>query len=147
MTEKQVFLMEIDAERRQAMTAVANAPSNFTVEVKPTKRTDDQNRRFHAMVGDITAARIPWAGKLRNEAEWKVLLVSGHAAATKDGSGDIVPGLESEFVNLRESTALMSIKRGASLIEYTRAWGDLKGVIWTEPVPAESGNAEELSVR
>jgi hypothetical protein len=131
--EKQVFLMEIDAERRQAMSAVANAPSNFTVEVKPTKRTDDQNRRFHAMIGDIARARIPWAGKVRTAEQWKVLLVSGHAAATKDGSGDIVPGLESEFVNLRESTALMSIKRGASLIEYTRAWGDMRDVVWSEP--------------
>src|SRR4051812_2790179 len=108
MNEKRVFLMEIDEERRQALTAVANAPSNFTVEVKITKRTDDQNRRFHAMVGDIARAGIPWAGKTRSAEEWKVLLVSGHAAATKDGSGDIVPGLESEFVNLRESTALMS---------------------------------------
>jgi hypothetical protein len=131
--EKQVFLMEIDAERRQAMSAVANAPSNFTVEVKPTKRTDDQNRRFHAMIGDIARARIPWAGKVRTAEQWKVLLVSGHAAATKDGCGDIVPGLESEFVNLRESTALMSIKRGASLIEYTRAWGDMRDVVWSEP--------------
>jgi hypothetical protein len=133
MNEKRVFLMEIDEERRQALTAVANAPSNFTVEVKITKRTDDQNRRFHAMVGDIARAGIPWAGKTRSAEEWKVLLVSGHAAATKDGSGDIVPGLESEYVNLRESTALMSIRRGASLIEYTRAWGDMHGVHWTEP--------------
>ncbi len=146
MNDKQVFLMEIDAERRQAMAAVANAPSHFTVEVKPTKRTDDQNRRFHAMVGDIARARIPWAGKVRTAEQWKVLLVSGHAAATKDGSGDIVPGLESEFVNLRESTALMSVKRGASLIEYTRAWGDLKSVVWTEPMPTASGFAEEHAV-
>jgi hypothetical protein len=85
------------------------------------------------MIGDIARARIPWAGKVRTAEQWKVLLVSGHAAATKDGSGDIVPGLESEFVNLRESTALMSIKRGASLIEYTRAWGDMRDVVWSEP--------------
>jgi hypothetical protein len=39
-----------------------------------------------------------------------------------------VPGLEGEFVNLRESTALMSIKRGASLIEYTQAFAAEHGV-------------------
>lgn len=144
MDVKQVFLMEVDAERRLAMTAVANAPSGFTVEVKPTKRTDDQNRRFHAMVGDIARARIPWAGKVRTAEQWKVLLVSGHATATKDGSGDIVPGLESEFVNLRESTALMSVRRGASLIEYTRAWGDMNGVAWSEPLDVDS--PEEHSI-
>ena len=34
----------------------------------------------------------------------------------------IVPGLEGEFVNLRESTAAMSKSRGSSLIEYTMAF-------------------------
>jgi hypothetical protein len=48
-------------------------------------------------------------------------MVSGHAVATKE-EAEIVPGLEGEFINIRESTALMSIKRGSSLIEYTLAW-------------------------
>lgn len=38
-----------------------------------------------------------------------------------DGA-DMVPGLESEFVNLRESTANMSVARSSSLIEYVVAW-------------------------
>ena len=47
--------------------------------------------------------------------------MSGHAVATK-AEVEIVPGLEGEFINLRESTALMSVKRSASLIEYTLAY-------------------------
>ena len=34
----------------------------------------------------------------------------------------MVPGLESEFVNVRESSAHMSIARMTSLIEYIHAW-------------------------
>lgn len=34
----------------------------------------------------------------------------------------MVPGLEGEWCNLRESTAQMSIKRMASLIEYALAY-------------------------
>jgi hypothetical protein len=139
-TRTRTFILSVGNERRQAMAAVAEAPSDFTVELKPTKRTDDQNRRFHAMVGDIARSWLPWAGKRRSAAQWKVLLVSGHAVATKDGSGEIVPGLESEFVNLRESTALMSVRRGASLIEYTRAFGDMNGVAWSEPETEEMGS-------
>ena len=60
-------------------------------------------------------------GKPRSAAQWKVLLVSGHAVATKN-EAEIVPGLEGEFVNLRESTALMSVKRSSSLIEYATAY-------------------------
>jgi hypothetical protein len=36
----------------------------------------------------------------------------------------MVPGLEGEFVNLRESTAQMGIKRMISLIEYSQAYLD-----------------------
>lgn len=44
----------------------------------------------------------------------------------------MVPGLENEFVNLRESTALMSVRRSASLITYTLAFCDMHGVRLSE---------------
>jgi hypothetical protein len=56
-----------------------------------------------------------------------VLLVSGHAVATKESS-EIVPGLENEFVSIREKTSSMSKKRGASLIEYTLAFCVMRGI-------------------
>ena len=113
------FVLSHDLARRRAVAAVAEAPERFTVKVEPPKRSDDQNRKFHAICGDL--AGLPWAGKPRSAAEWKVLLVSGHAVATKEGA-EVVPGLEGEFINIRESTAAMSKKRGASLIEYAQAF-------------------------
>lgn len=95
-------------------------------------RTLPQNAKFHAICGDLAKSKLPWAGKPRSEKEWKVLLVSGHATATKEGS-EMVPGLEGEFINLRESTALMSIKRGASLIEYCLAFCAMNGVELSDP--------------
>ena len=103
------------------------AGHRMTCEIKPETRTNDQNAKFHAICGDIAKAKFPWAGKPRTAQQWKVLLVSGHAVATKEDS-EIVPGLENEFVSIRESTALMSIKRGASLITYTLAFCDLNGI-------------------
>lgn len=50
-----------------------------------------------------------------------VNLACGHAIAT-GGSADLVTGLEGETVNIRESTAKMSVARMASLIEYVLAW-------------------------
>jgi hypothetical protein len=101
-----------------------------TLVVKPEGRSLDQNAKFHAQCEDFARAGIEWAGKRRNAAEWKVLLVSGHAVATKEGA-EMVPGLEGEFVNLRESTARMSKARSSSLIEYTNAMGANKGVVFT----------------
>jgi hypothetical protein len=87
---------------------------------EPT-RSLEQNAKFHAICTDISRAGIEWAGKRRNASQWKVLLVSAHAVTTKEGA-EIVPGIEGEFVNIRESTALMSKARGSSLIEYALAF-------------------------
>jgi hypothetical protein len=95
--------------------------------VKPETRSLEQNAHFHALCDVIAKSGHKWMNKTRNAAQWKVLLVSGHAVATND-EVDIVPGLEGEFVNLRESTALMSIKRSSSLIEYTLAFMAHNGI-------------------
>jgi hypothetical protein len=60
-----------------------------------------------------------------------VLLVSGHTKAT-EGEVEFVPGLEGEFVNIRESTARMSVSRASSLIEYAIAFCESNGVELTE---------------
>ena len=124
---RKAFVLANPLRRRAAMTAVAEAPEGYRVEVREPKRTDGQNERFHALIGDIAASGMEWAGKRRSAAQWKVLMVSGHAHATKEGS-EICPGLEGEFVSIRESTALMSIKRGSSLIEYATAFAVTNGV-------------------
>ena len=125
--DKRIFILAHREARSRAVDSVQHAPDGWKVTVEPPKRTGEQNAAFHALCSDLAAARIPWAGKPRSTAEWKVLLVSGHAMATKEGS-EMVPGLEGEFVNLRESTALMSKARGSSLIEYARAFCDAHNV-------------------
>jgi len=97
------------------------AGHRLVVEIRPENRSLDQNAKFHAICTDIAKSGMQWAGKERSAEQWKVLLVSGHATATKLGS-EMVPGLEGEFLNLRESTAHMSIARASSLIEYTLAF-------------------------
>jgi hypothetical protein len=123
----EAFVLSNELRRQAALRAIEAAPLDYRVVIKEPKRTDGQNDRFHAMCSDIANSGFEWAGKRRNSAAWKVLLVSGHAAATKEGF-DMVPGLEGEFVNIRESTALMSIKRGASLIEYVSAFCANNGI-------------------
>lgn len=119
-----LFFMVHDEARRRAIQAVQEAPEGYRVEVSEPKRNGDQNAKFHALCSDIARSGFQWMGKARTADEWKVLLVSGHAVATKLGA-EIVPGLEGEFVNIRESTARMSKSRASSLIEYTIAWMEI----------------------
>jgi len=127
MSDARIFVMAHDEARRRAVEAVRTAPPGFVVRVEPPKRSGDQNAKFHALCSDIARSGFAWAGKPRTAAEWKVLLVSGHAAATKQGA-EMVPGLENEFVNLRESTARMSRARSSSLIEYALAFATAHGI-------------------
>jgi hypothetical protein len=111
-------MAHIDATWRQA----ARDGKPLRVRVGTAKaRTLEQNARFHALCDDLAQSGLPWAGKPRTADAWKVLLVSGHAQATKAGA-EMVPGLEGEFVNVRESTASMSATRLSSLIEYAEAF-------------------------
>lgn len=127
MSDKQLFVLAHSEARRRAMSAVADAPEGFRVMVEPPKRNAEQNAKFHAICSDLAKSGIPWAGKPRTAAQWKVLLISGHATVTKEGA-EMVPGLEGEFVNIRESSALMSVKRASSLIEYALAFQAMQAV-------------------
>jgi len=121
VTESRRFILAHDIARQRAMEAVRKAPAGFEVLVKEATRKAGQNAKFHAICSDLAKSGLEWAGKKRSSAQWKVLLVSGHAVATKEGA-EMVPGLEGEFVNVRESTALMSVNRSSSLIEYAVAF-------------------------
>lgn len=127
MADKRVFKLVHTQARRLAVEAVQTAPDGYCVTVSEPTRSLEQNAKFHAICSDFAKSQAAWAGKRRTAAEWKVLLVSGHSVATKEGA-EIVPGIEGEFVNIRESTAAMSKGRGASLIEYALAFASNNGV-------------------
>lgn len=112
--------------------ALLFAEKRLIVEVKEATRSELASAKFHAMCGDFAKSGIQWAGKRRTLAQWKVLLISGHAIATKQGA-EMVPGLENEFVNIREESSKMSVERMASLIQYTQAMGDQLGVKFSAP--------------
>ena len=115
--------------RLAAMTAVMEAPEGWFVRIVPPTRSLDQNAKFHAAVADIAKAMPEWNGQKMTEDDWKALLVVSHAIATRGEAPRIVPDLEnSGYVQLRESTASMSVARSSSLIDYTVAWATAKGI-------------------
>lgn len=118
---KQRYIMSHELARQRAIDAVRNAPAGYVIEIREPTRTLDQNAKFHAICSDVEKAGAKWMNKPMTAQQWKVLFVSGHAVASGSGA-EVVPGLEGEFVNIRESTARMSKNRGASLIEYVLAW-------------------------
>jgi hypothetical protein len=120
--------------RHGAIEAIRNAPDGYIVTIKEPTRTIEQNAKLHAIFSSLAKSGLTWAGKPRTLEQWKVLLVSGHAIATKQGA-EMVPGIENEFVNIRESTAAMSKPRLASLIEYAEAFCAQNGIETVHQTP------------
>lgn len=131
---KQTIFLRTKQQQQAAINSILATPLDkdkpVTIRITDYKRNLDQNAKFHAMLADI-ARQVQWCGKWLKPEQWKVLLISGHAVATKQ-EADVLPGLEGEYVNIRESSAQMSVKRMASLIEYTTAWAIGQGVRFTD---------------
>lgn len=117
---KQLFQLSHPVARRNAANAVMQAEDGYMVEIKPRTRSLDQNAMLHALFTEASKSAT-WQGRKLTPMQWKVLFISGHNIATGNGA-DMIPGLESEYVNIRESSAQMSIPRMTSLIEYINAW-------------------------
>lgn len=112
--------------RANAVNAVSIAPEGMVVTIAQKTRSSEQNALLHKLLSEI-AKRKEFGGKKRTPEQWKLIMVSGHSIAT-GRAAEVVPGLEGEFLNLRESTASMSVKRLSSLVEYVQAWAADNGV-------------------
>ena len=126
MSEKRTYKLVSDQVRAHCIDEIARAPLGKVVIVQDPTRTLEANARLHAMLTDISR-QAKYMGKPRSVEVWKGIFVSGWAIATGQ-SPEIIPGLENEFISIRESTATMSGKRLASVMEYVEAWAINEGV-------------------
>jgi len=91
------------------------------------KRSDPQNRRLWASLGDVSA-QVEWWGRKLSPEEWKHVFSAGMKKQ------DVVPNIEgSGFVVLGLSTSKMSKQEFADLLDLIQHFGDSKGVKWSEP--------------
>lgn len=120
------IVIRTEESKSIAARRLASAPIGWVCSVREAHRTLPQNAKLHAMLTDISQ-QCDYMGKRRTINFWKNLFVSGWMIAT-DQVPEIVPGLEGEFVNIRESTANMGVRDLSSVIEYVSAWGANEGV-------------------
>lgn len=93
----------------------------LTLEIRPEKRSDAQNRRLWAMLADISA-QVDWYGQKLTAEEWKDVF-SASLKRTK-----VVPGLDGGFVVCGQSTSKMTKAEMCELQELMEAFGAQKGV-------------------
>ena len=100
--------------------------TRLTLEIRPEKRSDAQNRRLWAMLADISA-QVDWYGQKLTSEEWKDVFSAG-LKRTK-----VVPGLDGGFVVCGQSTSKMTKAEMCELQELMEAFGAEKGVRFRAP--------------
>jgi len=121
VSEKHMFILAHAEARRRAMRAVADAPEGFRVTVEPPRRNLDINAALHAKLGEI-AARVEWAGKLRDIECWKRLLVAAWSRAQGEHV-EMLPALDGHGVEIVfRRTSQLSQADMRDLMGYVDAW-------------------------
>ncbi|MFT4271833.1 MAG: recombination protein NinB [Pantoea sp.] len=122
--EKQIFHLRDSNIRRNCIDFIQQLPANpnspLVVTISEKTRSLEQNAKLHALLTDVSRQAV-FMGKKRSVEFWKGLFVSGWQIATGQNP-EIIPGLEGEFINIRESTARMSARKLSGVIEYVHAY-------------------------
>jgi hypothetical protein len=113
---------------QQLRAYLASGPAEVSWRRPESQRTQDQNDRMWAMLGDVSQ-QVTWYGTKLEDFEWKDVFT----AALKRHR--VVPGIDGGFVVLGMRTSKMSIRLMSELIELMFAFGadPAHPVQWTDP--------------
>lgn len=111
----------------------------WVLTIKPATRSGEQNRKLHAMLGEI-AAQKEWAGAKRDSETWKRLLTAAWTRARGEPT-EFLPALDGVGVDIvfRRTS---SLTRGemSELIEFVLCWCAENGIaLRDDVVDAETG--------
>lgn len=95
--------------------------------IKRNRRTLSQNALMWSLLSDLSK-QVIWADQKLSKQDWKWVFT---AAVRKQR---IVPGIDGEMVYLGEPTSGMSKKEMSDMIDMICAFGNERGVEWTDPV-------------
>lgn len=135
MSERHVFILAHDVARRLAVETVRSAPEGWTVEVRPPKRNDPQNRLLHAALTDI-ADQVTWHGHKFDADDWKRMLMATFMRK-KGMSPKLVPALDGKGIDIiYHHTSKLPKRDFSDLCEHVFSFGAENGVTFKEPAPA-----------
>ena len=99
------------------------AGHRLTLEIRPEKRSDAQNRRLWSMLTDVSQ-QVDWHGQKLTAEEWKDVFT---AALKKQKA---VPGIDGGFVVCGQRTSKMTKAEMSELQTLMEAFGVQQGVVF-----------------
>lgn len=123
---KRIILLDSQSKKEQAKKELELLPLGSIVELRDPKRSDLQNRRFHASIRDVSE-QVGWAGEMLSEEDWKRLFIASLYGQK------VVPGISGGFIVLAKQSSEMSVSELSELQEFIYAFGAERNVEWSEP--------------
>lgn len=103
------------------------------LEVTEEKRSNPQNKKFHAIIGQI-ASQAQHAGSKWEVEDWKRFLLDQFAQDRGIMGGEIVQSLDgNRVVQLGLQSRRFTKEQGADFIEWLLAWSASNGIDIKEP--------------
>lgn len=100
----------------------------FEVEIRPERRSSEQNARMWAMLTEVSQ-QVEWYGKKLSAEDWK------HVFSASLRRLDVVPNLDGTgFVALGMSTSQMTKREFSDLMELIASFGAERGVKFSDPI-------------
>lgn len=107
------------------------AGHRLTLEIRPEKRSDAQNRLLHACLSEISK-QMEWAGAKRDVDTWKRLLVAAWLRARGEHV-EMLPALDGHGVDIVfRRTSQLTKAECAELSEFVMAWAAERGIIFNQ---------------
>jgi len=102
----------------------------FQVEIKYKNRSNEQNEKFHAMIGEI-AKQAQHLGSKWDAESWKRLLVDQFCRENDIKTGVVIPNLSGDgIVQLGFQTRKFTKEQASEFVEWLHAWGAEHGVVY-----------------
>ena len=128
-------LFEPVQAHKAIMTAWAHAKGwlvagdqRLTLEIRPEKRSDAQNRLLHACLSEISK-QVEWAGAKRDVDTWKRLLTAAWLRARGEPI-EMLPALDGNGVDIVfRKTSQLSKAECAELSEFVMAWAAERDIV------------------
>lgn len=95
--------------------------TRLTLEIRPEKRSDAQNRLLHACLSEISK-QVEWAGAKRDVDTWKRLLTAAWLRARGEGV-EVLPAIDGHGIDVVfRHTSKLTKAECAELSEFVMAW-------------------------
>ena len=117
---------------RHAKGWLMASDTRLTLEIRPEKRSDAQNRLLHACLSEISK-QVEWAGAKRDVDTWKRLLTAAWLRARGEQI-EILPALDGHGVDVVfRRTSQLTKAECAELSEFVMAWAAERGIYMPAP--------------